>query len=111
MPPVVNVTPRSEFLPGPRQPSSSNPWLPRELLDGEAGGGTSARSASSADAAPGLSHIQAERWEVPQQRASDDGGDLPVEREEGEDGRKKKSGVFWSINFIKHVKGVSSDIF
>jgi hypothetical protein len=26
------------------------------------------------------------------------------------DGRKKKIGAFWSVNFIKHIKRVSSGI-
>jgi hypothetical protein len=37
-----------------------------------------------------------------------------MEREERGDERKKKIGVFWSINFNKHiegVKGVSSSVF
>ena len=32
-----------------------------------------------------------------------------MEEEKG-DGRKKKIGAFWSINFIKHIKRVSSGI-
>ena len=30
---------------------------------------------------------------------------------EREDERKKKMGVFWSINFKKHIEGVSSGMF
>ena len=48
---------------------------------------------------------------APRQLASDGGGDLPMEREEGEDERKKETGVFWSINFMKHAERVSSGMF
>ena len=50
-------------------------------------------------------------WGAPRQLASDGRGDLPTEREEGEDEGKKKTGVFWSINFMKHTKRVSSGMF
>ena len=50
-------------------------------------------------------------WGAPRQLASDGRGDLPMEREKGEDEGKKKTGVFWSINFMKHVERVSSGMF
>jgi len=42
-----------------------------------------------------------QRWEAPWQRASDGGGDLTIEREEGKDERKKKAGAILVHKFFE----------
>ena len=74
------------------------------------GDGTCSVEAAIRDRLLGLATYR-QMWGVPRQLASDGGGDLPMEREEGEDEGKKKTGVFWSINFMKHVERVSSGMF
>ena len=74
--------------------------------------GDGARSVEAAirDRLPGMATYR-QMWGAPRQLASDGRGDLPMEREKGEDEGKKKTGVFWSINFMKHVERVSSGMF